>query len=182
MLEQSRSRWYVLQVRLNHESLVTSRLGGWGIEAFLPKYIPPKRPGRTNTCPQVLFPGYVFCHLQLPTNPRLYHMPGVIRLLGPPRNPTPVTDDEINRIKRIVDAMILIEPDTYQDQFDNPVVEIIQGPLAGMRGRATLCNHGCKLTISFPTLRCAVTMFIPSEWVSCTEDDVLSKPFHSRQD
>jgi len=47
-----------------------------------------------------LFPGYLFIHMEWRTGPRLYKVPGILEVLGSGGTPLPVTELEIDAIRR----------------------------------------------------------------------------------
>lgn len=169
MSEHSQTRWYVLQVHPNHEVAAASRLRTYGIESFLPRCSVPGRGPSSAVTPQVLFPGYLFCLLQIPTTPKLYHIPGVIRLLGPPRRPTPIDDEEIRQLKLLVDADIAAEVHSQQQErrgmYDAPITA---GPLAGLKVSVLQLDQKCEVLITFPTIGCSVAVTVPYEWLKPT--------------
>ncbi len=166
MQEHSATRWYAIQVRPKHEAVVASRLQRWGFEVFLPKYRMLKEDNSVLSLSQVLFPGYVFCSLALPTIPKLYHMPGVIRILGPPRHPTPIEDDEIRQLKTLVHSVLPLEVHPFEESRAHTSVPIVRGPLAGMMGSVLQFGDQCKIVISFPGIQCSVSVSVPAEWVN----------------
>ena len=91
--------WYVLQTKPGRELLVTSLLERYpDLPLFLPEVMQPRARG-PRAVP--LFPGYLFVQLALTTSAagQIIHTPGVIRLVGPERQPTPVADTVVEALR-----------------------------------------------------------------------------------
>jgi len=169
MAEHLTRHWYVVQVHPKHEFRVASRLEKWGIEVFLPQHRPLGEGGISAGRKEALFPGYVFCRLSLPTNPKLYHVPGVIRLLGPSKRPTPVEDDEVVRLQTITSRPSPMKLGTTNYTKVGIVVSIRDGPFAGLSGLLHPTATCCEFTICFPSLQSTITLSVPFEWVALTD-------------
>jgi transcriptional antiterminator RfaH len=106
--------WYALHVRPNYELAVSSRLRELGLDEYLPIMQCRSLPKRNRFSEGIpLFPGYVFSFLDLNAGPRLYNVPGIIRILGYCGKPTPVEDEEIQMIRRIVKSHLAFQSVPY---------------------------------------------------------------------
>tara|TARA_Y100001935_G_scaffold255558_1_gene269464 strand:- start:16053 stop:16763 length:711 start_codon:yes stop_codon:yes gene_type:complete len=86
-----------------------------------------------------MFPGYLFVQM-IPDEGTWYlirRLPGVAKLVGTKNEPTPVTEDEINRILRqLGEKMKKIEVD-----FElNETIKVISGPFRGYTGSISEIN------------------------------------------
>src|SRR6266566_5307735 len=101
---QQDSQWFAVQVRARSEKLVAGILENKGFENLLPVYkVRRHRFDRTLAIELPLFPGYLFCRLDL--NRRLlplFTTPGVVKILGAGNRPMPVDDSEIDAIRAVV--------------------------------------------------------------------------------
>lgn len=157
-------RWYVLHVRVNYEEAVAHRLRELGIREYLPyRKQPLKIVGDRFQKKACLFPGYVFCNLDLRTSPKLYNVAGVIRILGQAMRPTPLEDDEIMIVQRIVDSSLPVDACPYLHPAD--LIEIVAGPLTGVRGTFLRHQGARKLVVSLPLLQRSLAVTIRAEWV-----------------
>jgi transcriptional antiterminator RfaH len=159
-----RSRWYTLHVRPNYEMSVASRLREDGLEEYVPTICLDgisKRNRFSNG--SALFPGYVFSRLDLEAGPRLYRIPGVIRILGYGGHPTPVTDDEIQMIRTVITSKAEVR--SVSSFVAGQQVVITGGPLRGVKGTFTKGFKGGQLIVSFPLLNRSLAVKVPSEWV-----------------
>lgn len=86
-----------------------------------------------------MFPGYLFVQMKPDEGAwyQLRRLPGVAKLVGTKNEPTPVTEDEINRILRqLGEKMKKIEVD-----FElNEVIKVISGPFRGYTGSISEIN------------------------------------------
>jgi hypothetical protein len=132
MSDHSQPRWCALQVYSIHESAMASRLHTFGIRSFLPKCRARRKSAASAEMPQVMYLGYLICLLELLTTPKLYKISGVSRIPGSHRRPTPIEDEEIRRLKILVDAGVPAElhplQETKAEQSSTPFG---MGPLAG---------------------------------------------------
>ena len=85
--------WYAVRVRPNYEKPVAAALRGKGFQEFLP-LIRSKRQwsDRVKIMDLPLFPGYLFCRLNLEERLPLLTTPGFLYLVGVGKNPEPVDE------------------------------------------------------------------------------------------
>ncbi len=127
--------WFAVYTKAKAEDLVSYKLGEVGIETYVPKlritkYI--KKRYREITEP--LFPCYLFARFEPLTHLwMIKYTRGVRRVVGDKEGkPWPVGDE-------IIDFIRSNEKDGYirlglDDATDGDIVEIIEGPLKGLRG------------------------------------------------
>src|ERR1700719_5279839 len=100
---KNRYRWFALQVKYNYENVVVAHLRGKGHECFLPLYKSRNRwSDRWKEITRPLFPGYLFCQLDLINRAPILTIPGVIRIVGTARNPVAIDETEIASIQSAV--------------------------------------------------------------------------------
>jgi Transcription antiterminator len=166
-----KSKWYALQVRRNYEMSVASRLRELGLDEYIPvRHF--QNIAKRNRFPEGMpvFPGYIFTFLDLDAGPRLYSVPGVIKILGYGGRPEPVSDDEIQAIRNIVSSDLKVHSVAYCSAGD-PIV-LTDGPLCGVRGRFIASKKGGQLLVSLPLLNRSLSVTVLSEWV--TRDTALA--------
>jgi transcription antitermination factor NusG len=159
------SSWYALHVRPNYELSVASRLRELGLEEYLPikrSHSVPRRNRFSEGMP--LFPGYIFSFLDLDAGPRLYSVPGMIRILGYGGQPTPVSDEEIKTIRSIVTSQLPVQCVPYFVAGEQIV--LTKGPLRGVKGSFIATKKGGQLVVSLPLLNRSLTVTVLSEWVA----------------
>jgi transcription antitermination factor NusG len=81
-----------------------------------------------------LFPGYIFIHhVNTPENRfRILNIPGAVRFVGQQGCAEPVSEEQIEYVRRFLEASISV--DSYPYLRVGTKVEVIAGPLKGIRG------------------------------------------------
>ncbi|MCH7564376.1 MAG: UpxY family transcription antiterminator [Gemmatimonadetes bacterium] len=129
--------WYACRTRSRAEKTVARLLDGAGVECFLP-LLPREREwsDRKKVVAFPLFPGYVFARFLLTEQHPVLATPGVVEVLAPNGYPTPVREEEIQSIHRLVEGIeetgAFPEPADYLEPGE-PVV-VTSGPFCGMEG------------------------------------------------
>jgi transcription antitermination factor NusG len=157
--------WFALQVRTQQEAGVAELLGGKGYEWFLPRYMCRKRwSDRIREVQLPLFPGYLFCRFNPLNRLPILKTPGVFRIVGYNRQPTPVDDAEIRSIQTLVCSGMPNQPWPFLHVGDR--VQIESGPLRGAQGILTEFKGKHRLIVSITLLQRAVAVEIDSALVS----------------
>ena len=95
--------WFALRVRPNYEKPVSVALRGKGFEEFLPLFRSRRQwSDRVKVVDLPLFPGYLFCRLNLEERMPLLTTPGFLYIVGVGKNPEPVDESEILAIQSVV--------------------------------------------------------------------------------
>jgi transcription antitermination factor NusG len=155
--------WYAVAVRSNFERIVAQSLRQKDYEIFFPAYLSKRRwSDRTKVVECALFPGYLFCRMDLRRRVPLLDTPGVASIVGIGRCAVPVPESEIAAIQTIVESGLPVAPWPFLQagQF----VYISQGPLAGMEGMVIASKNHSRLVVSVEMLRRSVTVEIESDW------------------
>src|SRR5437763_16719861 len=92
--------WFAVYVKYRHEKTTVLALKSKGYEAFLPTYLKVHRDSKKFELP--LFPGYVFCRLEISNTLPVLTTPGVFSIIGKGRYPEPISEVEIKAIRRMV--------------------------------------------------------------------------------
>jgi transcription antitermination factor NusG len=126
-------QWFAAYTTPRHEKRVQELLTQRGIENFLPLYRSTRH--WKKCCPAVvdlpLFPTYVFVRVARMARGGILGMPGVLSIVGSPRNPWPVPDSEIETL-RLGTETRKIEPHAYLNFGEK--VRIMAGSMAGVEG------------------------------------------------
>jgi transcription antitermination factor NusG len=126
-------RWYAAYVCSRHEKQVVSQLQERRISCFLPVYRSVRRwKDRRKELELVLFPGYVFVHLDLKDRLRVLQLPSVVRFVSFNGHPAPLPDTEIEVLSKGLASGIRAEPHPYLKVGNR--VRVRSGPLAGAQG------------------------------------------------
>lgn len=156
--------WFALQVRTKHELGVAEFLRGRGYQPFLP-FSRSRRAwsDRIKVVEAPLFPGYLFCRVNVQDRLPVLSAPGVIRIVGYSRSPIPVDEAEIIAIQAIVASGLPNEPWPFL-RIGDPV-QIESGPLQGLRGILVGVRGGHRLVLSVSLLQRSVGVEIDSAFV-----------------
>jgi transcription antitermination factor NusG len=125
--------WYALRTRSRHEKVVRDELLSQGIEPLLPTV---KRlsqwKDRKKEIEVPLFSGYCFVRFASDHKLPVLKTIGVVDIVGNRHRPEPIPDDEIVAIKTLMTSVLPYDPHPYLRE--GMMVEVIRGPLQGVRG------------------------------------------------
>jgi transcription antitermination factor NusG len=125
--------WYALRTRSRHEKRVREQLEAHGIEPFLPLVERWRQwKDRRKKVAFPLFPGYCFARFPLSQRVVVVSTQGVVQILGNQEGPVPVPEAEIDAVRRLVESTLPYDP--YPYLTEGMQVEVIRGPLSGLRG------------------------------------------------
>jgi len=167
------SFWVAVQVRSRHEQIVALHLRYKGYEEFVPTYMQRVKSDRAACKDAPLFPGYVFCRYKsIGIYGLILTTPGVIRILGAPGKPSPVCEEEIISVRKIVSSGMPSGPAPYQ-MYLGKKVRIASGAFAGMTGTVVRVKNKHRLIVSVELLRKAVAVEIDFNTLPPVEISVL---------
>ena len=156
--------WFALRVRSNHERVAATHLRGKGYEEFAPSYKMERRwSDRRKTMEQFLFPGYVFCRLDPNDRLPVLTIPGVVSLVGFGQGPSPIPEDEIEQVRKMVASGLLVTPWPFLKVGQTVLIE--QGPLAGVQGILLEVKGTWRLVVSINLLQRSVAAQVDRAWV-----------------
>lgn len=125
--------WYALRTRSRHEKIVRDRLAGNGFEPFLPLRKTLRQwSDRKRITEFPLFAGYCFARFQLTSSIAILQLPGVVEIIGI-NGPQAIPADEIDILKTVAASPRLSDPYAYLTE--GAWVEVVRGPLTGIRGQ-----------------------------------------------
>lgn len=165
MLSSEEIRWFALRVRPRHEKSVTHLLAFGGWDCFLPLYNSRSQwSDRIKTVQLPLFPGYVFCRFDPAFQVRaVLSTPGVVDVVSLGARPQPVAEDDISRLKRVVDTDLNYHPAPYLRVGER--VRLCYGPLSGLEGILDQIKNSVRVVISVEMLQRSVAVEIDGDWV-----------------
>jgi transcription antitermination factor NusG len=148
--------WFAVRVRSNHEKTVEAHLRERGYEQFAPSYRQERLwSDRKKEIDQFLFPGYVFCRFDPHDRLPILTVPGVVGLVGFGKIPAPIPEQEIDRVRQMVQSGLLVSPWPFLEVGQTVLIE--RGPLAGMEGILTEEKGKCRLVVSINLLKRSVS-------------------------
>ena len=156
--------WFALYVKPRHEKKIALVLQGKGYETFLPTYIHGVKYSKVFDLP--LFPGYVFCRVDLSSRLPVMATQGVFSIVGNGLQPEPLCEQEIEGIKRMLDAEFAPIPWSYI--LPGQEVTLDSGPLRGIQGVVVDTSNEKWLVVSVNLLRRSVAVKIERDCLSVT--------------
>jgi transcription termination/antitermination protein NusG len=151
--------WYALRTRARHEKKVRDQLVGRSVEVFLPTYARWSywRDRRVKV-ELPLFPGYAFARFPLADRLRVLTVPGVAHLVGTVGAAEAVSEGELASIRLLVESTVHYDP--YPFLSEGMEVEVVRGPLAGVRGTLLRKDNATRLVLGVSLLRQAAAVTI----------------------
>ncbi|MGA2579390.1 MAG: transcription termination/antitermination NusG family protein [Bryobacteraceae bacterium] len=151
--------WYALQVASRCEKAVASGLALRGYREFLPLFHSRRKwSDRLQDVDLPLFPGYVFCRLEVNHRLPALQIPGVVRIVGLGKVPIPVDEDEIAAVESIVRSGLLAQPWPFLKVGQTVTIE--DGPLRSVSGIVTEINGADHLIVSITLLQRSLAVAI----------------------
>jgi transcription antitermination factor NusG len=156
--------WYALRVKPNYEKPVAVALRGRGFEEFLP-LLRSKRQwsDRVKTMELPLFPGYLFCRLNLEDRMPLLTTPGFLYIVGVGKNPEPVDESEILGIQSVLLSGIPVT--AWPSLVVGQKVELRNGPLKGVQGVLSKIDNQHRIYVSVTLLQRSISVEVDPRWV-----------------
>jgi len=153
--------WYALYTRSRFEKKLLLELTDRSVEVFLPmREVLSRWKDRRKRIWLPLFPGYIFInHIDTPENRyRILNIPGAVRFVGIEGRPEPVPDEQIDGVRRFLEASIAVDPYPYLQVGQR--VEIIAGPLKGITGILVQKRGKFRFVLQVDLIRQAVSVEI----------------------
>lgn len=153
--------WFALRTSPRHEKQVDERLSGRGVETFLPLWERWSRwKDRRKKIAVPLFPGYCFARFGLGDKGLVVKAAGVLEIVGTAGIPEPVDEREIENLKTLMRSRV--EYDPHPGLANGDEVEVVRGPLAGVRGMLVRKEARCRLVILVNLIRQGAAVEIDS--------------------
>ena len=157
-------RWFALRVKTGHEKPVSAGVGSKGFEHFLPLHQHRRRwSDRMKSTEVPLFPGYLFCRLNVERRIALLTIPGVMHFVGMGKVPIPIPDSEVEGIQTALRAGRFAEPWPFLQVGQRVRLEC--GPLAGLEGLLINIRDEHRIVVSVNLLRRSLAVEIERDWV-----------------
>ena len=114
---------------------------------------------RTKRIEEPLFAGYCFAQLTSREHAlAVLSVPGAVQIIGGPQGPEPITDAEIDAIRRVVDSLLPLDPHPFLTA--GMEVAVVRGPLAGVHGILLRKDRATRLVISIALIHRAASVEI----------------------
>ena len=157
--------WYGLRVKSRHEQVASTALRGKGYEPFLPSYRVRRRwTDRMKETELPLFPGYVFCRMDLADRLPVLTSAGVVGIVGIGKMPEPIEEREIAAIWAVMRSGLAALPWPFVHPGDSVRVEF--GPLRGVQGVVESFNDRRRLVVSVTLMQRSISVELDPAWVA----------------
>jgi len=161
-------QWFAAYTTARHEKHVSEMLTQRQIETFLPLY----RTARQwkKSCPVVLelplFPTYVFVRIAPQARGVVLGMPGVLSIVGSPKEPWPLPECEIEALRRGLQTR-KAEPHPYLRAGER--VRIKSGVMAGVQGILIRRKDDFRVVLTLDTIMRSVAVEVDASDLESTE-------------
>ena len=164
VLDQQRP-WFAIQVRSCTEKSVGALLRYIGYESYVPLGESRRRwSDRIKKVEVPLFPGYLFCRLDLHNRLPVLQTPGVLQIVGIGKTPIPVDETEIAAIQCVLKSGLPAQPWPFLRV--GQAVQIRYGPLCGLTGIIVDLKSEVRLVLSVSLLRRSVAVEVDRDCLS----------------
>ena len=149
--------WYAVWTRARAEKVVAEQLARKQIEAFLPTVPRWSRwKDRKKKIDWPLFPGYCFARFDPRNILAVKTCLGVATVISIEGKPAEIPHVEIEAIQRLVQTELQFDPCPLLHEGD--LVEVIHGPLKGVKGRLIHKGPKAQLVLSITMINRAVAV------------------------
>jgi transcription termination/antitermination protein NusG len=156
--------WFALRVRPNYEKPVAAALRGKGLQEYLPLVRSRRQwSDRVKEMDLPLFPGYLFCRLNLEERMPLLTTPGFLYLVGVGKNPEPVDETEIAAIRTVLRSGLTVTP--WPSLMIGQKVQLKHGPLRGLEGVLTRIANQHRMYVSVTLLKRSISVEVAPGWI-----------------
>jgi transcription antitermination factor NusG len=150
--------WYAVRVKPNFEKTAAAALAARGLEQFLPTYTENRRwSDRVKVTEFPLFPGYLFCRMDLGCRTPVLSAPGVIGIVNCGAQLLPVSEEEIEAVRRAAQIVPLVR---WPFLETGQRVRVTCGSLAGLEGIVVDHRGECRLVLQISLLQRSVSLEI----------------------
>lgn len=156
--------WYAVKVRARGEAQIRTALELKSYDILLPTYKEARQySDRIKKVDAPLFPGYLFCRMDITRRLPVLTTPGVDYILGINGEPEPLPEAEIEAIERIVRSGVAARPWPFLKTGSRVRVE--RGAFAGVEGILVSERGADRLVLSVSMLQRSVSVEIDRTWI-----------------
>jgi transcription antitermination factor NusG len=153
--------WYAIHTRSRHEKFVRDQFAAKEITHLLPLHHKRSQwKDRVKMIEVPLFGGYIFAHFALQHKLQVLQTVGVVRMVSLNGIATPVPEDQIETIRKMVEYDLTYDPYPYLKE--GMFVRVVRGPLQGAEGILIEKKRNYRFVISIDLIQKAVAVDIDS--------------------
>ena len=168
------ARWYAIYVRSRHEKQVHSALLQRGVDTYLPLVETIRQwADRRKKVYLPLFKGYVFVRIDLRQSLNVLTVDSVVRIVHFGSKPIPIPDEQIHAIRQVLNEDYKTEDIPYLKEGES--VEIIAGPLRGLRGMLLRKGSNLHFVVSVEIIGRSLAVKIKPHLVRSVSDNRKAK-------
>ena len=158
--------WYAIYVRSRHEKSVHSELQKKGIESSLPLTIVTRQwSDRRKKVEVPLFRGYVFVKIDIKNEKfPVLTTSGVVKFVTFNNVTVPIPKDQMYWLQKMIASDLLLSQE--QDFPVGTEIDVMFGPLKGLRGRVKQKNSETRLVVWFDAIMQGVSVEIDPTWLT----------------
>lgn len=158
--------WYAIKVRTRSETVAMAALCNKGYAPFFPTVVERRRYcDRMTDVPTAAFPGYIFCQLDAHKRVPVLSCPAVDYIVSLAGLPTIVSDEEIDAVRRALEAGGRPRPYLAVGQK----IAIEYGALAGVEGILEHIGKQHRIVVSVHLLQRSVSLEIDEDQIRALE-------------
>ena len=149
--------WYALYTKPRHEKKVDSLLSDKDIESYLP--IVKRRQqwkDRKKTVEMPLFSSYIFANFEYKYRFDVLETDGVVKIVNFNGVPAVVPGWQIDSLRQMLEFPETVQLESYLKPGE--LVEVIEGPMRGMRGTVTRMKNANRLVLSIDGIMQSVSV------------------------
>lgn len=166
-LEPTHKYWYVIYTRSRAEKKVEAELRAMEIECFLPLQKQLRQwKDRKKWVETPLISGYCFVHISRKEYDKVLQLSNVVCFVTFERKAAIIPDEQIDSLRQIL-KQFDFDIEVSQGNFKpGKQVEIIKGPLVGMRGELIKLRGKHKFILRILQVDTTFTIEIPADYLS----------------
>ena len=160
------NKWYAIYVKSRHEKSVHAELQQKGIESSLPLTIVTREwSDRRKKVEVPLFRGYVFVKIDI-KNEKLPVLTtsGVVKFVTFNSTTVPIPEDQMYWLQQMIASGLLLSQE--QDFPIGTEIDVMFGPLKGLRGRVKKKHSETRLVVWFDAIMQGVSVEIDPTWLT----------------
>jgi transcription antitermination factor NusG len=156
--------WFALHVHTNFERRVAGMLAEKGFECYVPLLQCRRQwSDRVKELEIPLFPGYVFCEMDVEIRMPVLVTPRVRGIVGSGKQPISIPDEELAMVRTVVSSGLLTGLHPYLQAGQKVLIE--RGPLAGVKGTLVDVKGSPRVVVSIDLLQRSIAAQVDATWV-----------------
>lgn len=160
-IKDKNKKWYLLYTKPRYEKKVNNELQLRGFETYLPLNKTLKQwSDRKKWVEEPLFKSYLFINTSISYYYDILNVNGIVKFVNFEKEPVVVSKREIETIKKMMGANYELEV-VLSDVNVGNMVEIISGPLIGIKGQVAEFRSKKQVVVHFKSIQQQVMVNLP---------------------